>query len=138
MTEEAIGLDRREKIDLQERLLALGHDLNGADGTFGAATRRAIGHWQDEKGLPATTFLTRKQYVALQLESDEAVKSYRARQAAGAETKPQDKATPQRVRKPAPVVRVKPRQEQRQAAKPRPPARPKRPAHHEGSATAKA
>jgi uncharacterized caspase-like protein len=125
LTEEAIGLDRRKRIDLQERLLALGYDLDDADGTFGAATRRAIGRWQEENSLPATTFLTRKQYVALQLESDVAVKSYRARQATEAEPKPQDNATPQRVRKPAPVVRVKPRREQRQTAKPRPPARSK-------------
>ncbi|RWB50300.1 peptidoglycan-binding domain-containing protein, partial [Mesorhizobium sp.] len=54
LTESAIGLDRQGKVDLQERLLAIGYDLD-ADGDLGAKTRRAIGQWQEANGLPTTT-----------------------------------------------------------------------------------
>ncbi|AZO65621.1 MULTISPECIES: caspase family protein [unclassified Mesorhizobium] len=125
LTESAIGLDRQEKVDLQERLLAIGYDLGDADGTFGAATRRAIGLWQKENALSPTSFLTRKQYVRLKLDSDDAVKSYRAQRATEADAKKQESATSQKTRKPAPVVRAKPRREQREATKPRPAAKSK-------------
>ena len=125
-TESAIGLDRQGKVDLQERLLALGYDLDDADGTFGAKTRRAIGLWQEANGLSPTTFLTPKQYARLKLDSDAALKTYRAQRATEAEAKKQDNATPQKASKPEPVVRAKPRREQQyQAANPRPAAKSK-------------
>lgn len=119
LTESAVGLDRPKKIDLEERLMAIGYDLNVADGTFGAATRRAIGLWQKENGLSPTTFLTRKQYVRLKLDSDDAVRSYRAQRASEAKALKEESATPQKTRKPASPARAKPRREQqRQAIKP--------------------
>lgn len=127
LTESAVGLDRQKKIDLQERLIAIGYDLDGADGTFGAATRRAIGLWQKESGLAPTTFLTRKQYVRLKLDSDDAVKSYRARRATEPEKK--ESVTSKKPQKPAPVVRAKPRREQqRQVVRPQKEAKSKAPA----------
>ncbi|RUT90118.1 peptidoglycan-binding protein, partial [Mesorhizobium sp. USDA-HM6] len=126
LTESAIGLDRQAKIDLQERLLATGYELDEADGDFGIKTRRAIGQWQEENKLPPTTFLTSKQYGRLKLDTDDAVKSYRAQRASEAEAKKQESATPQKPQKPQPVVRAKPRRErQREAANPRPAPRSK-------------
>ena len=123
LTESAIGLDRRQRIDLQERLLAIGYDLDKADGNFGAKTRRAIGLWQEENGLSSTTFLTPEQYASLKLETEAAVKSYRDQQAA--EAKPKESVTPQKPRVPT-VAREKPRREQpRRVAKPRPAAKSK-------------
>ncbi|RUW30247.1 MULTISPECIES: caspase family protein [unclassified Mesorhizobium] len=120
LTESAIGLDRQEKIDLQERLLAIGYDLE-ADGDFGLKTRRAIGQWQEENKLPPTTFLTSKQYARLKLDTDDALKSYRAQRASEAEARKQESAAPQKTEKPQPVVRAKPRPDrQREAANPRP------------------
>ncbi|RWK03010.1 caspase family protein [Mesorhizobium sp.] len=120
LTESAIGLDRQARIDLQERLLATGYDLDEADGDFGIKTRRAIGRWQEENQLPPTTFLTPKQYARLKLDTDDAVKSYRAKRASEAEAKKQESAASQKTQKPQPVVRAKPRREQqREAANPR-------------------
>lgn len=120
LTESAIGLDRQQKIDLQERLLAIGYDLDKADGTFGAKTRRAIGLWQQENGLSPSTFLTPSQYDKLKLDTEAAVKNYRAQQAS--EARRQESAGSQKPRIPA-VVREKTRREQ--AAKPRPTAKSK-------------
>jgi uncharacterized caspase-like protein len=126
LTESAIGLDRQGKVDLQERLLAIGYDLDGADGSFGAKTRRAIGRWQQENGLPPTTFLTPRQYARLKLDSDDALKTYRAQRASETEAKQQDNATSQKSRQPAPIVSAKPRRDQQgEAAKPRPAAKSK-------------
>ncbi|WFP77336.1 caspase family protein [Mesorhizobium sp. WSM4906] len=121
LTESAIGLGRQDRIDLQERLLAIGYDLDEADGDFGSKTRQAIGRWQEENRLPATTYLTQKQYARLKLDTDDALKSYRAQKASEAEAKKQEGATSQKAQKPQPVVRAKPRREQqREAANPRP------------------
>ncbi|WFP64062.1 caspase family protein [Mesorhizobium sp. WSM4904] len=120
-TESAIGLGRQDRIDLQERLLAIGYDLDEADGDFGSKTRQAIGRWQEENRLPATTYLTQKQYARLKLDTDDALKNYRAQKASEAEAKKQEGATSQKAQKPQPVVRAKPRREQqREAANPRP------------------
>ncbi|TIV91879.1 MAG: peptidoglycan-binding protein, partial [Mesorhizobium sp.] len=129
LTESAIGLDRQAKIDLQERLLAIGYDLDSADGDFGIKTRRAIGRWQEENRLPPTSFLTSKQYARLKLDTDDALKSYRAQRASDAEAKKQESAIPQKTQKPQPVVRAKPRREQRrEAANPRPAPKAAKPA----------
>ncbi|WP_051333936.1 caspase family protein [Mesorhizobium sp. WSM3224] len=117
LTEGLIGLDRQEKIDVQERLLAIGYDLDEADGDFGVKTRRAIRGWQEENRLPPTTFLTPRQYARLKLDTDDALKSYRAQPAP--EAKQPESAASQKTEKPQPAVRAKPRQ-QREAANPRP------------------
>ncbi|MGY2995042.1 caspase family protein [Mesorhizobium sp. URHB0026] len=114
LTESAIRLNRQEKIDLQERLLAIGYDLDEADGDFGIKTRRAIGKWQEDNRLPPATFLTRKQYLRLKLDTNDAVDSYRARRASEAEAKKQAAerkkpqiTTSQKSRKP--TVHAKPK-----------------------------
>lgn len=49
-------LSRSEMRELQERLTALGHDTQGADGFAGPNTHRALRVWQKEAGLPADGF----------------------------------------------------------------------------------
>lgn len=49
-------LSRADMRELQERLTALGHDTQGADGIAGPNTHRALRSWQKEAGLPADGF----------------------------------------------------------------------------------
>jgi len=45
------GLSRAERRELQQRLLARGHDIGTADGVVGNATRRAIRDEQQRLGI---------------------------------------------------------------------------------------
>ncbi len=47
---------RAEIAAIQKGLIALGHDVGGADGLPGFKTRRAIGRWQEASGQAATCF----------------------------------------------------------------------------------
>ncbi len=78
-TESAIGLDRQGRIDLQLRVEALGNELGRVDGNIGAKTRQAIGDWQEENGLPPTTFLTREQLAFLVIQTDPMMEAVRAK-----------------------------------------------------------
>ena len=78
-TENAIGLDRQGRIDLQLRVEALGNELGRVDGNIGAKTRQAIGDWQEENGLPPTTFLTREQLAFLEIQTDPMMEAVRAK-----------------------------------------------------------
>jgi len=49
-------LSRTEKIELQERLTALGFDTRGVDGMIGPDSRAAIRAWQAARGRPADGF----------------------------------------------------------------------------------
>ena len=54
------GLKRGNVMKVQEKLIALGHDVGGADGLAGFKTRRSIGLWQEKNGLAATCFPSRE------------------------------------------------------------------------------
>jgi uncharacterized caspase-like protein len=82
LTENAIGLDRQGRIDLQLRIEALGNELGRVDGNIGPQTRQAIGIWQVENGLPQTTYLTREQLAFLVIQTDPMMETVRARYAA--------------------------------------------------------
>ncbi|MDJ0931480.1 peptidoglycan-binding domain-containing protein [Breoghania sp.] len=41
---------------MQERLIAAGYDVGGADGLVGFKTRTAIGKWQERHGETATCY----------------------------------------------------------------------------------
>jgi lytic murein transglycosylase len=47
------GLSRAERREVQERLIARGYDVGGADGAIGPRTRAAISAFQASVGLPA-------------------------------------------------------------------------------------
>ena len=48
------GLTRGQVRDMQQRLIAQGHDVGGADGLAGYKTRRSIGRWQEANGMRPT------------------------------------------------------------------------------------
>ena len=62
---ELEGFNRDEVQRMQERLVAMGHDVGGADGLVGYKTRTAIGRWQEGRGERATCFPTREIVAAL-------------------------------------------------------------------------
>ncbi|ESX04241.1 hypothetical protein X769_12105 [Mesorhizobium sp. LSJC268A00] len=117
-TENAIGLDRQGRIDLQLRVEALGNELGRVDGNIGAKTRQAIGDWQAGNGLPPTTFLTREQLAFLVIQTDPMMEAVRAKHEAdqAGVDKPR-KQVVQKARTLKPVVE-KPRKKQ-YAQKPR-------------------
>ncbi len=78
-TEEALGLDRDKRVDLQMRLSALGHETGGYDGSLGPRSRAAIGAWQRQTGIVETTYLTPEQYGFLVLQTDPMMPGLRAR-----------------------------------------------------------
>lgn len=61
LEESLLELTRTERVDLQRRLTRLGYNTLRTDGTFGPATRRAIGEWQRDEGLAVTGYLTADQ-----------------------------------------------------------------------------
>ncbi|MFN3524641.1 MAG: peptidoglycan-binding protein, partial [Paracoccus sp. (in: a-proteobacteria)] len=64
--EDLLGLTRDERVTIQQRLISLRYLTGGADGVFGSATRRAIGRWQGDNGLPESGYLTAEQVRTLQ------------------------------------------------------------------------
>jgi lytic murein transglycosylase len=59
------GLSRAERVEVQERLAALGHDIGEADGIIGSRTRAAIREFQAQAGLPVDGRAGRKVLDAL-------------------------------------------------------------------------
>ncbi|MEY1555618.1 lytic murein transglycosylase [Yoonia sp. R2331] len=59
------SLLRSDVARIQTALIALGHDVGGADGLVGYKTRRAIGRWQTATGRDATCFPSRAILAAL-------------------------------------------------------------------------
>nr|WP_260854763.1 peptidoglycan-binding protein [Mesorhizobium amorphae] len=113
LTENAIGLDRNGRIDLQLRIEALGNELGYVDGNLGPKTRLAIGVWQGKNGLPQTTYLTREQLAFLAIQTDPILDTIRAKKAASrVDMAPSKKQTVQKTRALKPVVQQKPRKKQ--------------------------
>jgi lytic murein transglycosylase len=50
------GFSPRDVQVMQERLIALGHDVGGADGLVGFRTRVSIGRWQESQGQAPTCY----------------------------------------------------------------------------------
>jgi lytic murein transglycosylase len=50
------GFSPRDVQMMQERLIALGHDVGGADGLVGFRTRVSIGRWQESQGITPTCY----------------------------------------------------------------------------------
>ena len=59
------GLSGEEMVRLQEKLIARGYDVGGADGILGAMTRDAVQTEQERLGLPADAWPTRELLNAL-------------------------------------------------------------------------
>ncbi|WP_081709704.1 caspase family protein [Mesorhizobium erdmanii] len=113
LTENAIGLDRQGRIDLQLRIEALGNELGRIDGNLGSQTRQAIGVWQAGNGLPQTTYLTREQLALLVIQTDPMMEAVRARYAADqAHASQPKKQVVQKVRAMRPVAQNPRKQQQ--------------------------
>lgn len=61
LAEEAIGLSREQRRDLQRNLSLLDFNTRGIDGIFGPGTRNAITNWQQQNGFAQTSYLTPEQ-----------------------------------------------------------------------------
>ena len=66
-TEEGLGLERKDRIDIQRRLKALGFETN-TKGRFAEDTRRAIKNWEGARNYPNSGFLNQLQWDALRAE----------------------------------------------------------------------
>ena len=79
--EEALGLDRAARQEIQAGLSAAGFDVGVADGRFGAGTRVALRAWQAASGVPATGYLDASTAAALRAAAAEALRVEVERQA---------------------------------------------------------
>jgi lytic murein transglycosylase len=59
------GFSRADVQTMQQRLVAQGYDVGGADGLIGNKTRAAIGAWQTRNGMAATCYPNRAMIAAL-------------------------------------------------------------------------
>ena len=66
-TEDMIGLDKKQRREVQRRLTGLGFDTK-VSGKFDEATRSVIARWQAARGYPKSGFLNGLQHKALQSE----------------------------------------------------------------------
>ncbi len=76
--ENALGLNRGERRNIQQDLTDLGFDTRGIDGLFGNGTRNAIRNWQRREGLSRTGYLTADQVALLRQQGDAARVEMRA------------------------------------------------------------
>ncbi len=65
VAEEALGIAFNDRIGIQRRLMLLGFDPRGVDGSFGPGTRNAIGAWQRSRTFAPTGFFNAQTYPAL-------------------------------------------------------------------------
>ena len=115
--EDALGIGFNDKIGIQRRLMLLGFDPRGVDGSFGPGTRNAIGAWQRGRTFAPTGFFNAQTYPALlsQTEAQYAqwLQAQRARVQTAAPTptyQPQPAAQqPTTTAQPAPSPSVTPR-----------------------------
>ena len=63
--EEALGLSKADRQEIQRDLAILGYDPRGIDGIFGNGSRNAIRAWQGDRGFDPTGYLTGNQITAL-------------------------------------------------------------------------
>ncbi|MEL6209990.1 MAG: peptidoglycan-binding protein [Pseudomonadota bacterium] len=70
LAEEALGLERPARRQIQEDLTVLDHNPRGIDGIFGPGTRAAIARFQAETGFPVTGYLESLQIERLALQAE--------------------------------------------------------------------
>lgn len=64
-TENAMGLTKSDKREVQRRLTLIGYNTNGIDGVFGPGSRSAITNWQVAAGFSPSSYLAPKQLSRL-------------------------------------------------------------------------
>ena len=80
MEESRSTLEVAEKKELQQRLLLLGHDPKGVDGSIGSNTRVAIKSWQRQASFTESGFLNDGQWRALKDQSDSLYEEWKENQ----------------------------------------------------------
>ncbi len=101
--EDALGLNKRQRRQFQQRLKLMGYNPGPVDGIIGTKTRNALKEWQEARGYAVTGFLDAVQKDALWSESQA---SYDAWSAARRTAEPAP--TVRRYEEPAPTVRRAP------------------------------
>ena len=85
------ALTRKQRVQVQQGLAALGFNVGPADGMFGPRTRSAIWEWQSAKGLDTTGYLTAEEAAALTALGEDAGKDIAEYEAAtGKEKNPRE------------------------------------------------
>lgn len=69
--EQALGLNARDRLSVEQRLRSAGFNPGPLDGRFDGETRRAISRYQADRGLPETGYLDRTTLVGLVQETGE-------------------------------------------------------------------
>lgn len=69
LAEEALGLTRDQRREIQRNLALLDFDSRGIDGIFGPGTRSAITDWQQQNGFAQTSYLDREQIARLEAQA---------------------------------------------------------------------
>ena len=69
-TEDALGLSRDQRREIQQNLTILEYDPKGVDGIFGAGSRSAIARWQRANTFDDTGYLTRDQLTRLSAQGE--------------------------------------------------------------------
>jgi len=70
LAEEALGLEREQRRQIQRHLTILEYEPRGIDGIFGPGTRAAIARFQVRTGFPETGYLTERQIERLALQAE--------------------------------------------------------------------
>lgn len=89
LTEEALGLERGQRIEVQRRLALAGFDPRGVDGSFGPNTRSAIADFEAAWGFPATGYLEDAVFADLHQRTEAAYQAMRRRAAARPDAAPE-------------------------------------------------
>ena len=76
--EDALGLNRGQRRQIQQDLTDIGYDTRGVDGLFGNGTRTAIRNWQRRERLTGTGYLNADQVTLLRQQGDAARVELRA------------------------------------------------------------
>ncbi|MDH3667203.1 MAG: peptidoglycan-binding protein [Paracoccaceae bacterium] len=82
ISEDALSLNRPQRVEVQRRLALAGFDPHGFDGVFGQRTRTAIKDYQAARGYPRTGYLEPAVHADLNSNTEEAYHEMRKRAAA--------------------------------------------------------
>jgi peptidoglycan hydrolase-like protein with peptidoglycan-binding domain len=69
LAEEALGLTRDQRRQIQRNLALLDFDPRGIDGIFGPGTRSAVTDWQQQNGFQQTSYLSREQIARVEAQA---------------------------------------------------------------------
>ena len=100
-SEEALGLSRSKRKEIQQRLTLLDFKPGGADGIFGNRTRNAISSWQTASGIQATGYLDSDQIKKLNTQSDAEYAEFIAAQRSRQKNAPKNAPKPVQSKKKA-------------------------------------